>query len=73
MSLHRHDHGSFYPGKSGSHLNVGQGAAEGRQVNIPWNTYGDKDEEYYKVVPGDNEYIYVFERVLYPVLKEFKP
>lgn len=52
---------------------MGQGAAEGRQVNIPWNTYGDKDEEYYKVVPGDNEYIYVFERVLYPVLKEFKP
>lgn len=38
ISLHRHDHGSFFPkGEDGDYKAVGSGAGEGFNVNIPWN------------------------------------
>lgn len=46
ISLHRHDRGSFYPGESGSHLNAGQGPAEGFQINIAWNVCDEKYKSY---------------------------
>lgn len=72
ISLHRFDRGLFYPGESGDYHNVGQGVAEGKHINIPWNTIDDKFQPY-EDNPGDNEYIYVFERVLAPIIKKFAP
>lgn len=46
MSFHRHDSGSFYPGPSGALDNVGRGAAEGFNLNLPWECDDKKD---YKV------------------------
>lgn len=72
ISLHRFDRGCFYPGDSGAHTNVGSGPAEGFQINVPWNTQNEKYRPY-DLTPGSNEYIYIFERALYPIIKEFKP
>ena len=35
MSLHRHDHGNFYPGTGGP-VECGIGAGVGFNVNIAW-------------------------------------
>lgn len=38
ISLHRYDHGSFFPkGEDGDYKVIGSGAGEGFNVNIPWN------------------------------------
>ena len=70
MSLHRFENGVFYPGKSGSLNHAGEGAGKGYNVNIEWNT---KEGIYKKSVLGDHEYIFMFEEVISPILKEFQP
>jgi hypothetical protein len=45
VSLHRFDHGGFYPG-TGSASEVGVGPGEGFNVNIPWPYGGMGDAEY---------------------------
>jgi len=51
----------FYPG-SGSFNEVGKGNGEGYTVNVPLSTgYGDA------------EYIAIFQQILQPIAKEFKP
>lgn len=67
ISLHRHDHGFFYPGESGAPENIGKGKGEGFNINIGWNT----DQEWGQSA-GNNEYIYAFERIVIPLLKEFE-
>ena len=38
VSLHRFDHGSFFPtSQDGDHDKVGQGDGLGFNVNVPWN------------------------------------
>ncbi|KOB70092.1 putative histone deacetylase hda2, partial [Operophtera brumata] len=38
MSLHRYDHGSFFPhSRDADHGAVGEGRGEGFNVNVPWN------------------------------------
>lgn len=38
ISVHRHDHGTYYPaGDVGSYLNCGSGSGEGSCLNIPLN------------------------------------
>lgn len=69
MSIHRYDNGMFYPGDSGSLENVGKGASKGFNLNLPWNIYNKED---YRTV-GDGEYRYAFERLVFPVVKEFDP
>ncbi|KAF9273354.1 Histone deacetylase hda1 [Mortierella alpina] len=64
-SIHRFDHGSFYPGDAvaAAHTTVGEGPGRGRTINIPWNSSG----------MGDSEYIYAFNKVIMPILYEFAP
>ena len=51
----------YYPG-SGSFQEVGRGAGEGYTVNVPLSTgYGDA------------EYIAIYQQILQPIAKEFKP
>ncbi|KAK9449789.1 uncharacterized protein V1518DRAFT_227537 [Limtongia smithiae] len=64
ISLHRYDNGRFYPGTPFANYDkVGEGAGEGRTVNIPWPCGGMQD--------GD--YIYAFQRVVMPIANEFNP
>ncbi|KAF9985429.1 Histone deacetylase hda1 [Mortierella antarctica] len=64
-SIHRFDHGTFYPGDAvaAAHTTVGDGPGRGRTINIPWNSSG----------MGDSEYIYAFNKVIMPILYEFAP
>lgn len=62
VSFHRYDNGSFYPGKLGDIENQGEGSGLGFNVNFPWNTVK-------KSVVGDHEYIYAFERALFPIME----
>ncbi|KAL4556782.1 hypothetical protein LXL04_034942 [Taraxacum kok-saghyz] len=55
---------SFYPcGDDGSHMMVGEGEGEGYNINVPWENGGC----------GDADYIAVWDHILIPVAKEFKP
>lgn len=62
ISLHRYDHGNFYPG-TGHIENVGRGAGEGYNINIAWNGGGT----------GDAEYMMAFDDVIMPVATAFAP
>ncbi|KAH9609498.1 hypothetical protein KSS87_018711 [Heliosperma pusillum] len=64
FSVHRHDFGCFYPGSDdGSHTMIGEGPGEGYNINVPW--------EHGRC--GDPDYFAVWDHVLTPVAKEFKP
>lgn len=64
ISIHRHDGGTFYPASDFGSLNVtGEGAGEGKSVNIPWPTNGF----------GDADYLYAFQQIVMPIAYEFSP
>uniref|UniRef100_A0A3B4BG14 histone deacetylase n=1 Tax=Periophthalmus magnuspinnatus TaxID=409849 RepID=A0A3B4BG14_9GOBI len=65
MSLHRYDHGAFFPG-SGHPNEVGEGAGEGFNVNVAWSG---------GLMPpmGDAEYLAAFRAVVMPIAHEFGP
>nr|GEV02485.1 histone deacetylase 5 [Tanacetum cinerariifolium] len=64
FSVHRHEHGLFYPGgENGSHKMVGEGPGLGYNINVPWEN-GQC---------GDEDYIAVWYHILIPVAKEFNP
>ena len=66
FSIHRYDHGSFYPfSKDASYTRIGYDKGRGFNVNVPWDISGD--------CVGDKEYKYVFEKLLLPLAREFKP
>ena len=69
ISFHRFDKGSFFPGKSGNAKNLGADCALGKNQNLGWDIEWKRD---YKIV-DDQEYIYAFERLVVPIVKEFKP
>lgn len=69
ISFHRYDNGKMFPGKSGSQSNSGGVYARGFNLNLPWNVNWERD---HKVV-GNEEYIFAFERLVAPILKEWKP
>lgn len=74
ISVHRHDRGTYYPsGPGGNYPNCGKGEAEGTKLNIPLNTVNKKRRSYDFQAPGDNEYIYLYNRIIHPILKEFDP
>ncbi|XP_041347489.1 histone deacetylase 6-like [Gigantopelta aegis] len=67
ISLHRYDHGFFYPkGDDGNYDNVGRLSGEGFNINIPWNKT-DREQ------PGTSEYIAAFHQIVMPVAYEFAP
>jgi acetoin utilization deacetylase AcuC-like enzyme len=64
VSIHRWDHGRFYPSlASGGPTHVGSGPGQGFNVNIAWSCAGMGDVEYYAA----------FERVILPLSREFGP
>ena len=68
ISLHRFDDGYFFPGESGDMKKIGAGEAKGKNLNIPWNLSDDGCS-----VVGNSEYIFIFERILLPIIKSFGP
>lgn len=62
LSVHRYDHGRFFPG-TGNPAVVGTGPGEGYTVNVAWNGGG----------MGDREYRAVWRRLLLPVARAFAP
>ena len=64
MSIHRYDHGKFYPcSEEANYDRVGQGEGEGFNVNIPWNG----------LQFGDAEYMMAFLQVVLPIAYEYNP
>lgn len=64
ISLHRYEHGEFFPKSSdGDYTVVGEGRGEGFNVNIPWN----------KHKMGDSDYIAAFQHIIMPIAYEFNP
>ncbi|XP_046854295.1 histone deacetylase 6-like [Xenia sp. Carnegie-2017] len=64
FSIHRFDHGRFWPGKKYSDFDfVGKNEGEGFNINVAWN------EKHM----NDADYIAVFQRILLPVAYEFCP
>ena len=64
ISPHRYQEGSFYPNKKeGGEDNIGKGEGRGYNINIPFNKEG----------MGNDEYIYIWENLVFPKIKEFKP
>ncbi|XP_037089603.1 histone deacetylase 6-like [Pollicipes pollicipes] len=64
LSLHRHDHGFFFPmSDDGDHDRVGEGAGRGFNVNVPWN----------RARMAGAEYLAAFLAVVLPVAYQFAP
>jgi len=64
ISLHRYDHGAFFPQSDDADYDkVGEGAGRGFNINIPFN--GRK--------MGDSEYSLAFHQIVLPVTYEFRP
>ncbi|XP_066212385.1 histone deacetylase 6 isoform X1 [Saccopteryx leptura] len=64
ISLHRYDHGSFFPmGDEGTNSQVGRAAGAGFTVNVAWN--GPRI--------GDSEYLVAWHRLVLPIAYEFNP
>ncbi|XP_053678783.1 histone deacetylase 6 isoform X2 [Anopheles nili] len=64
ISVHRYDNGLFFPKSSDADYTVvGNGPAEGYNVNIPWNKKG----------MGDAEYVAAFHSIILPIAYEFDP
>jgi len=61
-SIHRYQHGTFYP-KTGAHTDCGGANALGSTVNVPLN--------YTRM--GDHEYLTITKQILAPIAREFQP
>jgi len=70
ISLHRHDNGNFYPNISGKIEEQGINDGIGFNINIPWNT---KNLFNTKSGIGDDEYVLAFNKIILPILTEYKP
>ncbi|GJV50831.1 histone deacetylase 5 [Tanacetum coccineum] len=72
FSVHRHEHGTFYPRKNdGSHFMMGEGPGLGYNINVPWENGYFGDAGY--VECGDADYVAAWDHILIPVAKAFKP
>ncbi|XP_054266822.1 histone deacetylase 6-like isoform X1 [Macrosteles quadrilineatus] len=64
FSIHRYEHGEFWPNLRESEFDfVGEGAGGGFNFNLPLNKTG----------MGDNDYMAIFHQVLLPMAAEFQP
>nr|XP_030702620.1 histone deacetylase 6 isoform X1 [Globicephala melas]XP_030702621.1 histone deacetylase 6 isoform X1 [Globicephala melas]XP_030702622.1 histone deacetylase 6 isoform X1 [Globicephala melas]XP_030702623.1 histone deacetylase 6 isoform X1 [Globicephala melas] len=64
ISLHRYDHGAFFPmGDEGASSQIGQAAGTGYTVNVAWN--GPR--------LGDADYLVAWHRLVLPIAYEFNP
>ncbi|XP_007507737.1 histone deacetylase 6 isoform X1 [Monodelphis domestica] len=64
VSLHRYDHGAFFPmAEDGASSHVGRGQGEGFNVNVAWN--GPR--------LGDPDYLTAMHHIVMPIAYEFNP
>nr|XP_035966801.1 histone deacetylase 6 isoform X2 [Halichoerus grypus] len=64
ISLHRYDHGTFFPmGDEGASSQIGRAAGTGFTVNVAWN--GPR--------VGDADYLAAWHRLVLPIAYEFNP
>ena len=71
ISAHRYENQMFFPYKQASdYYNVGEKNGEGFNVNVPWNTTEYEDDE---SEVGSKEYKYLFENLLFGIIKEYDP
>ncbi|XP_065394444.1 protein deacetylase HDAC6 isoform X3 [Macaca fascicularis] len=64
VSLHRYDHGTFFPmGDEGASSQIGRAAGTGFTVNVAWN--GPR--------MGDADYLAAWHRLVLPIAYEFNP
>ncbi|XP_043829653.1 histone deacetylase 6 isoform X2 [Dromiciops gliroides] len=64
VSLHRYDHGTFFPmAEDGASSRVGRGQGEGFNVNVAWN--GPR--------LGDPDYLTAMHHIVMPIAYEFNP
>jgi len=69
VSLHRYDKGLFYPFVKGNYTEIGVNEGRGFNINIPFNSKTFKENS----IIGDEEYIYAFNTIVFPILKEYNP
>jgi len=68
ISLHRYDNAGFYPCDDiANYDHIGEGEGKGLKINIPWSN-GSFSEK-----TGTDDYIYMMERILFPICKKFNP
>lgn len=74
ISIHRSDQGNFYPGKNQSHEMTGKDKGRGFNIHFPFDKPFYYSEELMVTQNiGDNDYIYVCEELLFPIIKQFDP
>lgn len=87
ISVHRYDHGNFFPKKvDADYTVVGEGRGEGFNVNIPWNKVNTflfieiefliKKNWFFTTTQkgmGDMEYALAFQQIIMPIAYEFDP
>jgi Histone deacetylase domain len=66
ISLHRYEHGTFYPG-TGHATRLGNREGLGYNINIPWSDLPNG------AGPGDAEYAAAFEEIVMPIATSFAP
>lgn len=74
ISIHRYDRGTYYPASEDGHVTCqGVDSGKGLTVNICLDYVNEKFQEYKFQSPGDNDYIYIYHRILEPILKTYDP
>lgn len=64
ISPHRYESGKFYPGgQGGAAKKIGDKEGKGYNINIPFDKAG----------MGDDEYIFICENLVFPIIQEFDP
>lgn len=64
ISIHRYDHGLFFPYSNEGDFNaVGENAGKGFNINIPWNEGGK----------SDGDYMSAFFHIILPIAYQFNP
>jgi acetoin utilization deacetylase AcuC-like enzyme len=87
VSLHRYDHGTFYPVEDETEVRgipefIGRGRGKGATINIAWNTRrvdrrgrrsSSSSDGAYTGGIGDVDYLAAFDKIVVPAALEFKP
>ena len=66
--------GKFFPGPKGKHEMIGECKGKGFNIQFPFNMpnkNSNQDNESQTI--GDNDYIYVCNQFLFPIIKKFDP
>mmetsp|Transcript_11092 Transcript_11092/g.18597 ORF Transcript_11092/g.18597 Transcript_11092/m.18597 type:complete len:98 (-) Transcript_11092:773-1066(-) len=65
--------GTFFPGPKGKLEMVGECKGKGFNIQFPFNLPSQGGKEDQSNMIGDNDYIFVCETLLFPIIREFAP